>query len=256
MGAHIEFSAKRRAAACLSDLTLDRLVAGEAVGAAAEAHAVGCEHCGARLAAFRADQARDAALVAELQANAKLPSVVPWKRRVWMATALPLFAAAAIILLLLPRLLHAPGEREKGVSSLALDVVVRHADGHIEALGPDGHVRPGDAVRFLVSTPRAGNLVILGLDAAGAVSVYVGDGNGPQHVERGARQAMPGSIILDATPGAERLVALECEARFAVSDAIDAGRKSLARAQRDPRRVGSLGLPGCMEATLTMDKSQ
>jgi hypothetical protein len=157
---------------------------------------------------------------------------------------------------LLPRFLRMPGVREKGVSTLALDVVVRHADGRIEALTPGGRVRPGDAVRFLVSTPRAGHLVILGLDSAGAVSLYVGDGNGPERVERGARQAMPGSIILDATPGPERLVALECDAAFAVSDAIDAGRKSLARAEKDPRRVGTLGLPGCMEAALTMDKSQ
>src|SRR5262249_44423473 len=155
----------------------------------------------------------------------------------------PLFAAAAVLLLLLPRLLHGPSgsEREKGLSTLALDVVVRHADGRIEALAPGGHVRAGDAVRFLVSTPRPGHLVILGLDTAGQVSVYVADGDGPHRIERGARQAMPGSIVLDDTPGAERLVALECDARFAVADAVDAGHRSLERAARDPRRAGALG---------------
>lgn len=256
MGAHMEFSRTRRAEACLSDWALDRLIAGEPLGDAAEAHVGECARCGERLAEFRANQERDAALLDELARRAPTASVTPLRRRVWLATALPLFAAAAIILLLLPRLLHGPGERAKGTSTLALDVVVRHADGHQEPLAPNGHVRAGDAVRFLVSTPRAGHLVILGLDAAGAVSVYVSDGADPHKIDRGARQAMPGSVILDATPGAERLVALECDARFAVSDAVDAGRRSLQRAAQDPRRVGALGLPGCMEAALTMDKSQ
>ena len=133
---------------------------------------------------------------------------------------------------------------------------MRHADGHIEALEPNGRVRAGDAIRFLVSTPRAGHLVILGLDAAGTVSVYVADGDEPHPVERGRKQAMPGSIVLDATPGAERLVALECDARFSVANAVDAGRRSLERAARDPRRASPLDLPGCQEAALTMDKSQ
>jgi hypothetical protein len=146
------------------------------------------------------------------------------------------------------------GEREKGSSALALDVVVKHANGHVEALGADGRVRAGDAIRFLVSAPRAGHLVILGLDAAGQVSVYVADGDDAHKIDRGTRQAMPGSIILDATPGAERLVALECEARFPVAQAVDAGRRSLENAAHDPRRVGTLGLPGCLETSLTMDK--
>jgi len=258
MGAHIDFSRPRRAPECVSDLVLDQIVSGEAVGAAPEAHVAGCARCGERLASFRADQERDAALVAELAARAELPSVVPLRRRLWLSAALPLLAAAAILLLLLPRLLRGPGSdtREKGGSALALDVVVRHADGKIESLGPNGRVRAGDAVRFVVSTPRPGHLVVLGLDSAGAVSVYVSDGADPHKVERGSRQAMPGSVILDDTPGAERLVALECDARFAVSDAVDAGRRSLERAAKDPRRAGALGLPGCMEAALTMDKSQ
>jgi hypothetical protein len=169
---------------------------------------------------------------------------------------LPLFAAAALLLFFLPRLFHPSGEREKGMSTLALDVVVRHADGHVEALEPNGRVRPGDAIRFVVTTPRAGHLVILGLDTAGKVSVYVADGDEPHPIDRGAKQAMPGSIVLDATPGAERLVALECDARFTVANVVDAGRRSLENAARDPRRVAALDVPGCLQAALTMDKSQ
>jgi len=255
----IDFTRQTREAGCLSDLALDRLVAGEAV-AAASAHAAGCARCTARLDEFR--RARDEAqpLLDAIRARtraADVGRVVPLKRRVWLRAVVPLVAAAALVLLFLPRLLKpAAGVREKGSSALALDVVVRHADGRVEALAPNGRVRPGEAIRFLVTTPRAGHLVILGLDAAGKVSVYVADGDDAHPVARGQKQPMPGSIVLDATPGAERLVALECESRFDVARAVDAGRRSLERAAQDPRRAGALDLPGCEEAALTMDKSQ
>jgi hypothetical protein len=251
----IDFSRQTRDERCLSDLALDRLVAGEPVDAAVTTHAADCARCSGRLDEFRRARAFDAPLLDELRLRGG-GSVVPLKRRVWLSTMLPLFAAAALLLLFLPRLFHSTGEREKGLSTLALDIVVRHADGHIEALEPNGRVRAGDAIRFLVSAPRAGHLVVLGLDAAGTVSVYVANGDEPLPIERGRKQAMPGSIVLDATPGAERLVALECDARFSVANAVDAGRRSLERAARDPRRVSPLDLPGCQEAALTMDKSQ
>jgi len=254
----IDFTRQTREAGCLSDLALDRLVAGEAV-AAASAHAAGCARCTARLDEFR--RARDEArpLLDAIRARSDDPAarVVPLRRRAWLRAVVPLVAAAALLMLFLPRLLEpAAGVREKGSSALALDVVVRHADGRVEALAPNGRVRPGEAIRFLVTTPRAGQLVILGLDAAGKVSVYVADGDDPHPVARGQKQPMPGSIVLDATPGAERLVALECESRFDVARAVDAGRRSLERAAKDPRRAGALDLPGCEEAALTMDKSQ
>jgi hypothetical protein len=250
----IDFSRQTRDERCLSDLALDRLVAGEPVDAAIASHAADCARCSGRLDEFRRARAFDAPLLDALRLRGR--SVVPLKRRVWLSAMLPLFAAAALLLLFLPRLFRSAGEREKGMSTLALDVVVRHADGHIEALEPNGRVRAGDAIRFLVTTPRAGHLVVLGLDAAGTVSVYVADGDEAHPIERGRKQAMPGSIVLDATPGAERLVALECDARFSVANAVDAGRRSLERAARDPRRASPLDLPGCQEAALTMDKSQ
>ena len=250
-----DFSRQQRPEGCLSDLSLDRLVAGEHVDAPKQAHLGGCDPCTARLAAFRREQQLAAPLVDELrQRPAK---VLPLPRRRWLVAA-PLFAAAALLLLmLLPRFRPLPAERAKGgAPALVLDVVVRHVDGSIEALAPGKRVHAGDAVRFVVSTARPGHLVILGLDAAGKVSVYVADGANPHPIVRGVRQPMPGSIILDATPGAERLVALECDARFPVADAVDAGRRQLDRAARDPSRVGALGLPGCAETALTMDKSE
>jgi hypothetical protein len=256
MGAHIDFSRQQRDAGCASDLALDRLVTGEPVETAIASHVAGCARCAERLTGFRRDQALAAPIVTELRRRARSTARVA--RRRWLGAALPLVAAAALLVLLLPRLLRDPtGVRPKGHgAALALDVVVRHADGRIEALQDHGRVRAGDRIRFVVSAAEPGHLVILGLDAAGTVSVYLADGSDPHRIAPGARQAMPGSILLDATPGAERLVALECAARFPVADAVDAGRRALGAAARDPRRAGPLGLPGCQEAALTMDKSE
>ncbi|MCU1278147.1 MAG: hypothetical protein JWM53_1693, partial [bacterium] len=200
----IDFTRQRRAESCLSDLALDRLVAGERVEAAVDAHVATCAECAARLADFRREQLQAAPLLDELRLRPA--RVVPLPRRRWIV-AVPIFAAAALVLFLfVPRLRTLPSERAKGgAAALVLDVVVRHADGTVEALAPGKRVRAGDAVRFVVSTARPGHLVILGLDAAGKVSVYVADGGQAHPIVRGARQAMPGSIILDDTPGAERL---------------------------------------------------
>ena len=136
----IDFSRQTRDAGCLSDLALDRMVAGEGVDAAVVTHAAGCARCAARLDEFRRARQDDAALLDELRTRA--PSVVPLRRRVWLSTMLPLLAAAALLLLFLPRLFHSSsGEREKGMSTLALDVVVRHSDGSSTWTSPSGQTR-------------------------------------------------------------------------------------------------------------------
>jgi hypothetical protein len=252
---HMELS-RRRPESCLSDLVLDGLVAGEARAERVATHLATCDVCTARLHELERDRDASALVVEKLLARAQSApfSAALRTRRRWLTAALPLFAAAAaaLVFVLLPR---PPREREKGnAATLALDVVVKHADGHVEPLADSGHVKPGDMVRFLVSTARPGHLVILGLDAAGKVSVYVSDGDAPKQIDRGQRQVMPGSIILDETRGPERLVALQCDARFSVGSAVDAGTRALERAARDPRRAGALGLPGCNESTLVMVK--
>jgi hypothetical protein len=245
---------RRRPEGCLSDLALDKLVAGApATRATVETHLATCALCTARLDELRRLNVRAALVLAD--GPGKL------RRRLWRRTlvrATQALAAAAMLafVVLLPMWRQPSPERQKGQSlPLELALVARQMDGRIVELQPGGRVHPGDAVRFLVSAGHGGHVVVLGLDAAGKVSVYVADGERGLRVERGTRQAMPGSIILDATPGAERVVALLCPERFAVSEAVDAARERLEQAEHDPHRTGELRLPGCAEAAWIMEKT-
>jgi hypothetical protein len=250
----MNFSRRRRPPGCLSDLTLDKLVAGApATRATVEEHLATCMLCTQRLDELRRLNVRAALVLAD--GPGKL------RRRLWRRTFVrasqALAAAAMLAFIVLLPIWRQPGhEREKGQGlPLELALVARQADGRIVELASGGRVHAGDAVRFLLSTGRGGHVVVLGLDAAGKVSVYVADGERGLHVERGARQAMPGSIILDATPGAERVVALLCPERFAVSDAVDAAQARLNQAEHDPHRTGELRLPGCAEVAWIMEKT-
>ncbi|HEY1584203.1 MAG TPA: hypothetical protein VGH63_00875 [Polyangia bacterium] len=64
----IDFSRQTRDERCLSDLALDRLVAGEPVDAAVTTHAADCARCSGRLDEFRRARAFDAPLLDELRA--------------------------------------------------------------------------------------------------------------------------------------------------------------------------------------------
>ena len=252
----IDSTRRQRAEGCVSDLALDRMVAGEAStrpdAATIGAHLAQCTVCAARLVQLRAEQAREAPAAPDFARRLERRRV----RRGFTALTQLVLVAAALLLLVLPRWRRGNVEREKGLRPpVALDIVVRHRDGNIAELSPGGRVQPGDAIRFRVSTTRAGHLVILGLDAAGKVSLYVAAGAEARPIEGGSDQVMPGSIVLDETLGPERVVAVVCEQRFAAASAVDAGLRQLERAERDPRRVGALGLSGCHETAVMMEKS-
>ena len=244
---------RSRPETCLSDLALDRLIAGEVEE---PTHLAGCDACRSRLAELRADADSFAGSVWIAGAARRATRAAGASRwRWWAAIAVPAVAAAAVaIWIALPRDdAGAPGVRTKG--SVALDVVVKRGDGTIERLGPAARVAPGEAVRFLVSTDRAGYLAILGLDAAGVVSAYLPDPGAPTPaIGAGREQAQPGSIILDETAGAERFVALVCPRAMEVDALVAAARRALVAAGNDPRRVAAIDAP-CATASFVIDKA-
>jgi hypothetical protein len=246
-----------RSQECLSDLDLDRLLGGEieagAGAAAARAHASACPDCTRRIAELRTDAAPFAN---DLWVRGLAVATARAARR-WPRITLPAIAggalAAAAVLLVVVRPQSDDGTRTKGTDSLSL--IVQSPDGTTGRVVDGGHLSPGDSVRFEVSTDTNGFLTILGLDAAPRVTRYVPSMPGEARpIALGRRQRLRDTIVLDATLGAERIVALVCPREVATGDLVEAAQRALAGAGGDPRRVGDLDVH-CAQSSVLVEKA-
>jgi hypothetical protein len=243
---------------CPSDLVLDRFLAGELTGAEREpivAHLAACAACAARRAELEQDRDRfpNEVFVSGLAARS-LRTARSRKPLVWGGLS-ALAAAAAVAFLVLPTPDGPPDAgpaiRSKGGDSLA---VFASRGGAVEPLLPGDPLAPGDAIRFEVAAPTRSWVLVLGLDAAGVVTAYAaGDGEGVP-LAAGAATVLPGSIVLDETGGAERLVALFCDHPVRAGDAVRAGERALARVGGDPTAALQVEVPGCRQASLPFRK--
>lgn len=179
--------------ACLSDLCLDELLAGELAGdaaAAATGHLGGCARCRDRERELVADRARF---------RAARPAL---RRRRWIGVAAAgALAAAGLALVLRP----AEGTRTKGGPRLGLVIV------HGEAMrrgGPGERVHPGDTLSYVVSTAAPAYVAVVGRDATGRVATYVP----PERVPAGRDLQLSLATALDDTLGVEQLHGVFCAA--------------------------------------------
>lgn len=233
--------------ACLSDLLLDRWIAGERLApderAHAEAHIAACAACARR----REELVREAR---EFDLPLHLPRPAPrWRFRFPLALRVGFAAACAAfaMLLFLPPA-EEPGIRTKGAASLS--VIARSRDGTVERVLPGDALAPGDAIRFEVRTSEPAILAILGIDAAGVVTPYVEEAA----AEPGEPQLLPGSILLDETLGPERIVALFCDEPMGRARLLEAGAEALRQAGGDPSAELRLEAPGCVQTSLLVWK--
>jgi hypothetical protein len=253
---------RTRPESCLSDFAIERSLLGEvavpAERAAIEQHLASCPACRSRrweLAAAPAqvpDPAFWGQAVSGPVARARSRS-----RRLAGGLAAAAALAAGLVLAWPPRPAEragTTGERAKG-GGLVLEVVARRADGRVFAVFDGTALRPGDAVRFVLTAPVAGHAAVLGLDGAGHVSLYApatSEGTLPVAAGKGA---LPGSIVIDDSPGDERFIALLCEAMPAREALKAAGERALAEARGVPGRAGRLDLP-CVQDALTIHKER
>lgn len=245
-----------------SELALERHAVAELPSgerAALELHLGACARCQARLAELRADDARFAAELgsgpALERALAALSAEAAPPRRRWRAAAAAAGAmamAAALALALWPSPPREFDGRSKG-GGVLLEVVRRTPGGDQAWLGDEQRVHPGDAIRFRVRSPAAGYLAVLGLDARGVVSVYAPEAEAMSAIAARQPVTLDGSIVLDDTLGAERLVAVVCPAARPLADLVAAGQRALREAAGDPRRVGALAAE-CQEQALLVEK--
>jgi hypothetical protein len=245
----IDMGFEPRPAGCLSNLSLDRLLAGEP-GPRWD-HVNSCARCRARLERLKqASRVPESFIVDGIRRTRRRM----WTRRAGIATS---FAVAATLLLLttrVPPLPPAPeGERLKG-AALSLGVYVRRGSGVVVAAQSPAAVAPGEQIRFEVTSSQPGFLGIVGLDAAGAVTPYVASGGRLRKLGAG-RQLLDGSILLDDTLGPERLIAVWCKDDRATRDIVEAARAALDRAGPDAERVGPLAM-ACDQATFLLQKSK
>jgi hypothetical protein len=250
-----------RAPGCVSDLELDELLAGDLAGlrreATLRAHIDGCARCRERLAAFSAVEPPPAAtMLPQVMRASATRRLTRWRLA---AAVMTMGAAAAVFAVVLrPRGEPGAGPEERTKGSLALALFVKRPSGTVETVTGAGTLHPGDEMRFAVAAARPGYAVVLGLDAAPSVTLYApyaaaGAPAQAIRLDHPGTTTLPGSIVADATAGAERVVAVVCEAAPPLEALRARALAVLTAASGDPARVASLG-SGCLESSVLLRK--
>ena len=230
---------RRRGEQCLSDLVIDRWLAGELTLAErrlAEGHVSSCDPCRSRraeLIASRQGFAHDAPPFEALQrrpshaASAKQSSDAPASRRSplggrWVAGAAALAAAAVVAVAIGQpwRVVDPLSTRTKGPIA-SLSWVVRRGE-RVFAGDPHEPLRDGDAVRFTVSAREGVCVAIFGLDDATEPRAYFPEGELLAKVEAGRDRVLSMAIELDASPQDEHGYAVYCRSPEPVARVRDA----------------------------------
>ncbi len=249
-------SSPRRRPGCLSSLELDELLAGDLAGDARDARLRGhldvCAECSARLASFASVEPLPAGLA--LRAAIARSGTGRARRRLQAFGAAAVFGCAAAGLLIMWPTRPLTTERTKG--GLALTVFVKRADGTVDTVRGEGKVHPGDEMRFSLTTAAPGNAVVLGVDAARAVTLYVpaaGDVAGAVRLDAAGVNPLPGSIVADETLGAERVFAVLCPTPPDPKTFTSNAAAALSRAGGHPEAVVSLDSV-CVETSVLLRK--
>jgi hypothetical protein len=245
-----------RGPACLSDLRIDMWLAGDLLAdgsALARAHLASCATCTARVEAIRAVREGTApSVTAGLEglrraaADKRPPAASRWRVRLWTGA----MATGALLLVVATgrHREHASVDGSTRIKGGAhLGFYVSH-NGDLRRGGPGEFVNPGDRVRFTLTTQGPFHVAVIGVDAAGAVTVfYPADGQPPGALPAGRDVALPRATELDATLGPETITAFFCEAPV---DLVAAQRAL----QLDPRQAPPPA--GCQVDRVTWTKER
>jgi len=247
----------------VSALELDAL----ALASLAPDHAAGVRAHLARCPRCREDERAAAELRAEFVARVLprglRPDRLPGSAagRWWLATALAL-AAAAIAIAVWPR--SADPVRSDRAGDLAIKgeaswQVFASRGGRVFAVHDGIELAPGDQIRFAVTPGAARYLLVASVDGLGTPTIYYPyDGARSAEITgpiAGERVELPGSIMLDAAPGPERIYALLSATPLSAEEVREQLRRvglGGAAAIRSARR---LAVPAPVQASLVFEKA-
>ena len=191
---------------CASDLDLDEMLSGDLAGnlkeARVKAHLSTCQRCRDRLASFAAVEPPPFSYA---HTGGRTERPIAARRRWRPAAVLATLACAAAGLLLAVRLggraSYQAGERTKG--ALGPTLMVKRANGLVENIVGEGRLAGGDEIRFSLVASKPGYVVVLGLDAAPSVTVYVptAPGSSPVRLDAAGVANLAGSIVADQDRG-------------------------------------------------------
>lgn len=235
----------------LSAYTLDALALdvldGEARKGALD-HLAGCARCCAD---------RDAA--AELRAHfivevlPRTRAVAPpraW-RRAWLA--IPALAGVVVLLVLLRR--GDPPAPELAAKGDATWQVFAHRGDLTFAVHDGAELAAGDRIRFVVAPGAARFLLVASIDGAGHATIYYPYGAAESEPIAGARVELPGSIVLDAAPGPERVFAILSDEAIASAAVLAELRAIGAGGPEAIRRTGTLSIPALAQRSIVFEKA-
>ena len=236
------------AAAHLSSLQLDALALGAmepVLAAAARAHLASCARC-------RADDSTAAAARAHFTA-ALLPQTMgavrrradasQRARRAWLPGLLLAFGAATALLFWAR---PAPVEDDLLAKSAGPSVTAYYRRGdRVAPVAAGERLRRGDAVRLTVIPAARRFVAVLSLDGAGHVTRWFPLDAAESRALPAGRTELPGSIVLDASPGPERLFAFFSSAPLPLA-VLEARLAGLARTGPEAARSA---VPLAPEAT-------
>ncbi len=203
----------------LSSFTLDALALGAlAPGEEAQArqHLSSCDACGRELKAaqtareefHKSVMPRTLARVHERAGRRRWWTVL----NKWALLPVPALAAAALLVVLLRGGAPSVGPGDDAVlatkGSATLRVFANH-EGRVFQLRDGSLLAPGDQIRFVVEPGDLPYLLVASVDGTGKASVYYPfEAAESGRLDKAITLELPGSIVLDAAPGPERIFAL------------------------------------------------
>jgi hypothetical protein len=245
----------------LSSLQLDELALGalpQAEEAAARAHLASCGRCQADDAALASSRAHFSAAVlpktmGAVRRRADAESGFWQRRRTWLVGLTVACGAAAALLIGIRRPATDEDLLAKG-GGAPLAAFFKRGD-RVAQVVAGQPLRAGDSVRLVVQTQAKRHVAVLSADVSGHVTRWFPQqGKQSGELAAHARAELPGAIVLDASPGPERLFAVFADSPIDLPP-LEKKLFELGRAGPEAvRRTERLNIIGADQATRLIEK--